>query len=543
MKKILTIAFGFAAMAANAQETYESAQLSTQDLNGTAKYIGMGGAMEALGADISTINTNPAGIGMFRKSWIGASAGVTGQNSSYDGAYVGADLGDKGKTNVDFNQLGFVFSSKQGRDSWFNFAFNYQKSRNFNQILQASNLLVDASANKVNYMKNYWYKNNYSLQDRVIEAVVGDRLRFDENDNEVYYRSANAYAGKYDNRGWISNFDFNISGNIHNRVYLGFTLGIKNVQYRSTNIYDEQLDNYDGGADGLFGFTDERRISGTGIDLKLGAIFRPIEESPFRFGVYVNSPTWYELSCRGDMSAAAEFSTSDGDGNLYDYAYDGNSARATYDYDYNISTPWRFGASVGHTFGKMAAVGVTYEYADYSGIKNRIVEGTYVDYDGFTTKQTSKDYQMNANNDIALRGVSLLKIGAEIKPIPEVAVRFGYNWQSAIYKDSGYKDITIDNNTAYGSVGSYYSTYDFVNWKATHRLTFGLGFNIGKNWGLDLAYQYSTQKGDYYPFTTTESEQYYNTTSDEYTTDLNYGTATTVHNNRHQFNMTLGYRF
>ena len=238
MKKILTIAIGITALAANAQETYESAQLATQDLNGTAKYIGMGGAMEALGADISTINTNPAGIGLFRRSWIGASAGFTSQSSSFDGASVGADIGDNGKTNVDFNQLGFVWSTKTGNDSRMNFAFNFQKSRNFNQILQAVNSLYDASANKVNYMKNYWYKENLSLQDLVIGAVVGENLKFDPNDEDVYYRGANAYAGKYNNRGWIGNFDFNISGNIHDKVYLGFTLGIKSVHYRSTNVYD-----------------------------------------------------------------------------------------------------------------------------------------------------------------------------------------------------------------------------------------------------------------------------------------------------------------
>ena len=45
-----------------AQETYESAKIATEDLNGTARYVGMGGAMEALGADISTMSTNPAGI-------------------------------------------------------------------------------------------------------------------------------------------------------------------------------------------------------------------------------------------------------------------------------------------------------------------------------------------------------------------------------------------------------------------------------------------------------------------------------------------------
>ena len=37
-----------AANTANAQETYENAKLANQDLNGTARYVGMGGAMDAL---------------------------------------------------------------------------------------------------------------------------------------------------------------------------------------------------------------------------------------------------------------------------------------------------------------------------------------------------------------------------------------------------------------------------------------------------------------------------------------------------------------
>ena len=75
MKKIyLFAAMAMTAMQMQAQDvaatldTYAGAALATEDLSGTARYIGMGGAMDALGADISTIGTNPAGIGLFRKN-------------------------------------------------------------------------------------------------------------------------------------------------------------------------------------------------------------------------------------------------------------------------------------------------------------------------------------------------------------------------------------------------------------------------------------------------------------------------------------------
>ena len=102
MKKILlaAIAMGLVLPAA-AQDTYESARLLGSDLNGTARYVGMGGAMEALGADISTMGTNPAGIGLFRHSTASLSFGVVSQADAkeFDGL---------NKTNMSFDQAGFV---------------------------------------------------------------------------------------------------------------------------------------------------------------------------------------------------------------------------------------------------------------------------------------------------------------------------------------------------------------------------------------------------------------------------------------------------
>ena len=47
---------------------YDAVRVTGSDLNGTARYVGMGGAMGALGADITTMGTNPAGIGLYRSS-------------------------------------------------------------------------------------------------------------------------------------------------------------------------------------------------------------------------------------------------------------------------------------------------------------------------------------------------------------------------------------------------------------------------------------------------------------------------------------------
>ena len=88
-----------------AQDTYESARLLGSDLNGTARYVGMGGAMDALGADLSTISTNPAGIGLFRHSHASISLGFVSQQDV-------EKFDNKSKTTISFDQAGFVYSSR-----------------------------------------------------------------------------------------------------------------------------------------------------------------------------------------------------------------------------------------------------------------------------------------------------------------------------------------------------------------------------------------------------------------------------------------------
>ena len=56
--------FVAAANTASAQDSYDAQTLSQSDLNGTSRFVGMGGALGALGGDISVMSTNPAGTGL-----------------------------------------------------------------------------------------------------------------------------------------------------------------------------------------------------------------------------------------------------------------------------------------------------------------------------------------------------------------------------------------------------------------------------------------------------------------------------------------------
>ena len=490
-------------------DTYTGAQLATEDLNGTARYVGMGGAMEALGADISTIGTNPAGLGLFRKSQVSTTLGVISQED-------GRDFYEGKKTNASFDQIGAVVSMRTGLQGYLNFGFNFHKSRNFNHVLSAVGQSVNGSSqNRQTCIKGirgeldtYWGE---SQVDKLYANMITDA------NGTMYTVDATDYDFNRANTGYIGEYDFNISGNINNRVYLGMTVGIKDVHYNAYSEYFEHLSSLTNPTLTSVLMTDDQRITGTGYDIKAGIIFRPLAESPLRVGCSIATPTWYSLT----TSNTARI---------------GNVEQMGYDAKFRFDTPWKFGLSAGYTVGSNLALGVSYEYADYTTIDMRAITDSGYDWDGYYHETTASDRDMKRSTQQMLKGVSTLKVGAEFRPDKLLAVRVGYNYVSPLYKTGAYRDQTLNSPGVYMA-----STTDYTNWKATHRLTAGVGFTLDQL-RLDLAYQYSVRDGDFYPYMNNLSAQYYDS-SNQLQTLTNQSNPVSVKDNRHQLLCTATYTF
>ena len=525
----------FTALSANAQETYENAKLAGEDLNGTARYVGMGGAMEALGADISTIGSNPAAIGLFRHNNLSVSGGLLMQSD-------GKEFSNGKKTNLSFDQIGGVYSTRTGQKSFLNFGFNYHKSKNFDYILNAAGSLDGSSQNKQSYIKgalanqneggfyvdknkdgqNIGYVNSTSKNVAYTWSQI-DFLYWNSlipNSAGTYnYENATGYMLDRAHSGYIGNYDFAVSGNLNDRVYLGLTFGMKDVNYKGYSEYRENFNN----AGGVL-VRDERKITGSGFDITAGVIVRPVAESPFRIGAYVKSPTWYDLT----TSSITEL--------VYSQGATINNADVPNSYDFKLWTPWKFGFSLGHTVGNYLALGATYEYENYADINSRVNDGGYYDYFyGEYYESSSPDRIMNAHTKEVLKGVSTLKLGVEYKPVSNVALRMGYNYVSPKYVSDAQKDPGL------ASLGtSYASTTDYTNWSSINRFTLGIGYKV-KKFNIDLAYQYSAQNGSFAPFSNIRDVSIPSgaTTVKE----SNIATTADVKNNKNQLLLTLGYTF
>ena len=525
MKKIAIIAASMvAATGVWAQDAYDAAALASENLNGTARYVGMGGAMDALGADISTIGTNPAGLGLFRHSMGNFTLSVLTQEDAKKFSGVG-------KTNLSFDQIGFVWVNQLDAQSFVNFGFNYHKSNNFNQIIAASNRFApsqrdeDGSGNLTNLkgsgqnlqtlvkgMRGLLDNSNDDSYSQV-DALYTDLLTF----NGIYYPlTAESFNFRQGRTGYIGEYDFSLSGNSRDRIYWGVTVGVHDVHYESFTHYTETLEagqKLNGVPVSEINLKDERSITGQGFDIKAGLIIRPIEESPFRVGVSIHTPTWYSLKNSNVTYASVDIEESSRE-----------------DYKFKYYTPWRFGVSLGHTIDNIRALGAGYEFTDYSSADMR-----YITSSGYSGDDSRSDAEMNEEIGACLKGIHTLKVGAELRPDPKLALRLGYNFVSPKYENN---DVAYRNQKVNSPGVFYASTTDYTNWRATHRITAGVGTKIDKV-SLDLAYQYSITQGDFFPFP--DGEYYQN--GDGSIRFENLAPATKIDFKRHQIMLTLGYSF
>lgn len=545
MKNIKTIATAsllLSFIGATAQTHYDAARFSGNELNGTARFVGMGGAMSALGADISVIGSNPAGIGLFRGHDFTTSFGFNATKTASD--FGGNTMNEK-RNRASFDQIGFVYTSKIGNRTklrYVNFGFNYHKSKNFNrqfasggmlgglsQTGQMANMIAgtiqsESTLNKeigdiYNYgMQGYDLPNPYHPTQSLYPylGVMGVRSELvyvgtDEQGDYLAYMNGIANGYRSVEEGGISDYDFNVSFNVEDRMYFGATIGVHDVSYRRTSYYTEDVT--DKNASGYYEINNTFSTDGTGFDFKFGAIFRPFEESPFRFGIAVHTPIWYALT---DIYSSMMYTRLDGESSTGkpihvdfkespQYYTDGDVLR-----DYQLVTPWRFNVSMGTVVAGNIALGAEYEFMNYASAKLKYSDG----------------YDMEGQNSYAkedLKGVHTVRVGAEARILPSLSVRAGYNFSSSVFKESAYKALE-GGDADLRIPGDMRTDTEYFNDFGRNTVTVGLGYR-GNRFYADLAYKYDMYKSDFYAF------------SDDYLT------ATKVDNKLHQLLMTLGVHF
>ncbi|NOU48862.1 MAG: hypothetical protein HOO86_17630 [Bacteroidales bacterium] len=485
MKKLLTfILLASIIGLSQAQNETDALRLSQVFYQGTARSMAMGGAFGALGADFSTLSTNPAGLGLYRTSEFTITPEIFYRKtaSDYNGSY-GQD--ERGLFNL--SNIGYVTTTKLPENSgstikYYQYGFGMNRTNTYNNKSfitgdNHENSKVDTYFDKLGNTSPENIENDFPFDLYPAWYVyVLDTLRDEEG---LYYYSPVPQGGirqeesqtiKGSNNEWL----FAVGANLNDVFYVGATLGLPYSRYIKTSTYTE----YDI-ADTIPGFdswsyTEDLESTGWGVNLKLGVIAWPVEW--LRLGAAFHTPTLY-YGMQDSWRTTTE-------SNLDGPYYRKDSPDGTYEYD--ITTPYHAIGSAALIIKKSGTISVDYEYVDYS-----------------TARLGSVDDNFNDVNNAIRHNFS-----------SSTNLRFGTEWR--------YSNLAFRGG--YAIYGNPY-TGD-LDLGATKSISLGIGYQE-EGFGLDFAYVHATTEQDYYLYS-----------SENYTTN-----ATNQTIDRNNFVMTARFKF
>ena len=431
MKKILAAVFLSAiALQAGAQGWTDALDFSDNDYLGTARSVGMGNAMTAVGGDLGSLTFNPAGSAVASYSQFTITPGlsfstVTGQGSLLDneGGYLGFE--DKIRTThgrmgiPNFGMMMVYDTRNRSGLKRVSFGIVGNVTRDYTNRLRASgtnssttlagSLATQAGGYSTDILSGGFYQSDIpswetmcGYQSGIFGEINGSYVGLTESlwdngditlsDKIGQYYGLKRAGSKYD---LLMNFglDFN------DRFYLGANFGLVTLDYRSDEMRSESaLSGMDyGNHFESLRMRSSLRDSGSGIYMKVGFIARPFDG--LRIGAAIQTPTLFDIREEYQLEGR---SVADNKEMLQSSPKD--------EWFYRLKAPFRANAGIAYTIGKMALVSADYEYADYSGMRLRpAYDDAY--YFDFT----------DANLDIQdLTGpVHAIRLGAELKPSPD----------------------------------------------------------------------------------------------------------------------------
>ena len=453
------------------------------DLNGTARYMGMGGAFGALGGDASSIKDNPAGLGIYRRSELVGTYDAMMQSTTSKWNSVSSVTEAPYKSafsNFSFVVASPTWKSENGSSDGLlssNWSFGYNRLKNFNRSLNIK------SGGSGSSMSDYiaYFSEGLTTADLKYQSGVYEPF---DNKN-VPWISVLAFEGKLmkNNLGsWSSLLDPNESvtpsykitesghineyslgwaGNFSNVFYLGTTLNLRKINYSASINYAEKFGN-----GGNLSLNNAITTVGSGANLSIGTIIRPTDY--LRFGLALQTPTVYDLSDTYNPTLVV----------VTDSIFTSNPANGATN-DFQLQEPLKINLSGALILGKKAVLSVEYEYKNYTGTR-------LMDLNGDVNVYSAENDAMAA----VLNNNGLLKVGAEFKLTNNFSIRGGYANSKAASKSTAEKfmpDNTVRTDTEY-----------FLH-NSTNYFTAGFGYRES-NWFVDVAFVNKIVDQSFYPY-------------------------------------------
>ena len=497
-KTVITILMALAAVSGYAQTAYSALMLSENDYVGTARTAAMGNAFTALGGDLGAVSINPAASATARYSQILITPGLSIFSSTASGVSPFED-GDlpyfektmkSTRTNFNIPNAGVSMYYQTGRKSGvksISASFTINKTATYDQNLIAAG--TNSTTSFIGQMAYDASVNGYSSADLGADRafdympwkpVIGYNTGMIDPYGDIYvgatekvYDDKTAFMGGKVNQTYGRNisggkfeYAFNMGMNISDFIYLGANITIHSADYSYSEYFKESAidpDDFEityqknGVIDpSLTKYFNKMKYnlnysySGIGVSAKFGIIVTPF--AGLRLGAAIQTPSTMTVHEMWDESGETEF---DGvGGGKY------SSASPYGENRWSFYTPMKANFGVAYTFGSFGLVSADYELSDYGNL--RYTSSDYTD--------TETLFEINDEMSNCYGIEHQLRVGAEIKPLPFLAVRAGYNLNTSAEKATwdGWNYVNIDRTFR-------------------HKASFGLGFSSKNSFFADIA--------------------------------------------------------
>jgi hypothetical protein len=442
----LVPAFALGAVAANAQDVTEAYNLSNLTVQGTARSMGFGNALGSIGGDFASTSVNPAGLGVYRSSEFTFTPSLRMNSSSSQ--YLGVVTQDN---NVRFNvnNFGMVFTDapkgkRYERRKWkaVSFAFGMNRVADFNRNYSYSGANSSSSVTQVMEADaNMFPDDPGSTVPLTVPGYLGfQSYLLNQTSGGAYYSIVPFGGGVQQERtvrerGRITEYAISLGGNYQEKLMLGATMGIPSVKYSVNSTFSESLapGNTSPNPDKFssLNYRQSLAINGTGINLKLGAIYKV--DDNFRIGGAFHTPTAYALE---DSYTPGITSVVD---NITLEMSQSNGAAATNKFNYSFISPWRGILSGSYIMKGIGFITLDYEYVGYNSMGF-----VYPTDDGYGNNYTLEETNMNRNINSTYQSTSNVRLGAEALLTKFFMARAGFGYYGNPYKATGVNGERMD---------------------------------------------------------------------------------------------------
>ena len=512
MKKAFILLFSvFALQQAVAQiYTYPGLgkQFSTSYSTGTARMQALGGASSALGADLSALTGNPAGLGFYTRSEVNMSLAYTGIHTK--SSYL-ATADEASESQIQMPTLGMVISSNNlGGGEWHgSFGFGYSRQAIFIQPIQ-----ISGTNNRSSLLDNFIEKANDkgatgATLDDEYDSYSGTASSAEALAYQTYLINPNSVTGgapferfqpllptnQYgtaSNSGALTSWDFAYGATYRDQFYVGAALHFSKISSSSSTTWEDEFV----GAKNVAGFQYAETLltNGSGIALSLGGIYKV--NPSLRLSLAFRSPTYYDQM--NETYDARLFPNVIGipaigsTGNPITITKVNPMRLTTNEFTYQFLSPMKVSGGFAFFFSKKGFLTADLEYVGYGGMKV---------YSAELGGGANQAFQTKYNGQIArnFEGALNIIVGSDIRISPSLSVRGG----AALFG------------------GGYATSYDTIDRNAL-QFSGGIGYRKS-NFYLDLTAIQRTQKDAYTPYTLKNAADFSSATLDITTTQFMLG--------------------